>query len=85
MIITVVFSYLLTFVFSFNQTVQPIWVTSSYFRAGNQAVISTLTGSSANPPPRYTFTFSSPLTGIPELGYGIKNYEGNDYMAEERF
>ena len=35
--------------------------------------------------PTYTFTFSSPLTGIPELGYGIKNYEADDYLGEEKF
>ena len=54
--------------------VQPVWVTSNYFRAGNEAVINSLTGSSVTP--MYTFTFSSALPGIPNLGYGIKNYEG---------
>ena len=60
-------------------------VTNNYFRAGNEDVISTLTGSDANPVPSYTFTFSSALTGVPELGYGIKNYEGDDYLAVEQF
>ena len=54
--------------------IQPVWVTSNYFRAGNEAVINSLTGSSVTP--MYTFTFSSALPGIPNLGYGIKNYEG---------
>ena len=54
--------------------VEPVWVTSDYFRAGNEAVINSLTGSSVTP--MYTFTFSSALPGIPNLGYGIKNYEG---------
>ena len=54
--------------------VEPVWVTSNYFRAGNEAVINSLTGSSVTP--MYTFTFSSALPGIPNLGYGIKNYEG---------
>ena len=76
--------FLLFLTFSLNTT-SPVWVTSNYFRAGNQNVISTLTGKNANPPPTYTFTFSSPLTGIPELGYGIKNYEADDYLGEEKF
>ena len=68
------FLSLLVQVFPLNSTLAPIWVTSDYFRAGNQNVISNLTGSSAVPAPTYTFTFTSPLSGVPELGYGIKNY-----------
>lgn len=52
---------------------QPQWLTNNYIRAGNENVISSLTGS--NVTPTYTFTFSSPLSGIPNLGYGIKAYE----------
>ena len=55
-------------------SVPPTWLTSPYFRAGNQAVITTLTGN--NLTPVFTFTFSSPLTGIPNIAYGIKNYRG---------
>ena len=55
-------------------TLQPVWVTSKFFRAGNEAVIKELTGS--NVKPTYTFTFSSSFIEIPNLGYGIKNYEG---------
>jgi hypothetical protein len=53
----------------------PTWLTSPYFRAGNNKVISTTTGAGAKP--TYTFTFSSPLSGIPNLAYGVKNYRGN--------
>jgi hypothetical protein len=55
-------------------SVPPTWLTSPYFRAGSQAVITTLTGNDQTPV--FTFTFSSPLTGIPNLAYGIKNYRG---------
>ena len=57
----------------------PVWLTSPYFRAGNEDVIATLTGSDSTP--TYTFTFSSALPGVPNLAYGIKNYIGNDYMG----
>jgi len=53
----------------------PTWLTSPYFRAGNERVIRTLTGNSTTP--QYTFTFSSALPGLPNLAYGIKNYKGN--------
>lgn len=62
-------------------SVAPTWLTSPYFRAGNQAVIKTLTGN--NQTPTYTFTFSSPLTGLPSLAYGIKNYRGKDHVIQE--
>ena len=70
---------------SANNTVEPIWLTSDYLRAGNRDVIHNLTGSDADPVPTFTFTFSSPLSGVPDLGYGIKNYEGGDYIAQEFF
>jgi hypothetical protein len=62
-------------------TSSPQWLTSSYFRAGNEAVIQTLTGN--NTTPTYTFTFSSALPGLPNLAYGIKNYRGISYFIEE--
>lgn len=55
-------------------TAQPTWITSSYVRAGNRNVISTLTGN--NVTPTFNFIFSAPLSGVPYLGYGIKAYEG---------
>ena len=57
----------------------PIWQTSEDFRAGNQKVISTLTGNSETP--THTFTFTKAFTNAPNLAYGIKNYEGDDYMG----
>ena len=56
----------------------PLWLTSDYFRAGNENVIDTLTGN--NVTPTFTFLFSSALPGLPFLAYGIKNYRGNDYF-----
>lgn len=68
-------------------TTPPTWVTSNLVRAGNQNVIASITGK--NSTPTYTFTFSSNLSGIPNLGYGIKAYEGTisiyigyDYIGE---
>jgi len=59
---------------SYN-SLPPTWLTSPFFKAGNRAVINNnLTGSSSNP--QYTFTFSSSFTNIPNLAYGIKNYQG---------
>lgn len=55
-------------------TSQPRWLSSPFFRAGNEAVIKTLTGKDKTP--TYTFTFSSALPGLPSLAYGIKNYRG---------
>lgn len=57
---------------------QPQWLTNNYIRAGNENVINTLTGS--NMTPKYTFTFTSPLSGIPNLGYGIKAYQGRNIL-----
>ncbi len=35
--------------------------------------------------PIYIFTFSSPLTDIPKLAYGIKAYKGDDMLGQEQF
>jgi hypothetical protein len=59
-------------------TVEPTWITSPLVRAGNRNIISTLTGNASTP--TFTFTFSSPLPGVPYLGYGIKAYEGSFYL-----
>jgi|LakMenEpi03Aug12_release.lakeMendotaPanAssembly.Ray.scaffolds.fasta_scaffold202773_1 hypothetical protein len=50
----------------------PIWLTSNYIRSGNQNLFTTLTGSGNIY--TYNFPFSSNLSGIPHLGYGIKAY-----------
>jgi len=55
-------------------SVSPIWLTSSYMRAGSRDVIATLTGSAIDP--TYVFVFSSPLPGVPNLAYGIRRYRG---------
>jgi hypothetical protein len=55
-------------------SVSPIWLTSSYMRAGSRDVIASLTGASEDP--TYIFTFSSPLPGVPNLAYGIRRYRG---------
>lgn len=60
---------------------QPTWITSTYFRAGYQQVITTLTGNTSLP--TYTFTFSSPCNGTPSLAYGIKNYRGKKFDIKE--
>lgn len=70
-LVKVMFSYL---------SAAPVWLTSNFFRAGNEDVIATLTGSDKTP--EYTFTFSSALPGVPNLAYGIKNYIGNDYLGQ---
>ncbi len=63
------------FVNPLNYTsVSPTWLTSNFFRAGNEAVINSLTGNSSTP--RYTFTFTSAMGGVPNLAYGIKQYRG---------
>ena len=68
-----------TFSFTYLSTA-PQWLMNSYFRTNNEDVISSLMGSDKTP--TYTFTFSSPLPGVPNLAYGIKNYMGNDYMGQ---
>lgn len=52
----------------------PTWLTSNYIRSANQDLFNTLTGSEVVN--TYSFTFSSTLSGIPHLGYGIKSYQG---------
>jgi hypothetical protein len=64
-------------------TSSPTWLTSSFFRAGYEQVITSLTGSSQFPFAAYTFTYSSPLTGTPSLAYGIKKYRGTNLAIKE--
>lgn len=60
-------------------TYPPIWVTNNYVRADNNLVIGNLTGNSSRP--NHTFIFSSGFTtGIPNLGYGIKAYQGKFFL-----
>ena len=55
-------------------TYAPSWVTNSYVQAGNEQIISTLTGN--NQTPTYIFNFANAFPNIPNLGYGLKNYIG---------
>ena len=56
-------------------SVAPTWVTSSLVKAGQFNVINNvLSGRSATP--AATMTFSSAFSALPNLGYGIINYEG---------
>ena len=64
---------------------QPFQFETQLSRPPEVLAIASMTNSSAFPKPTYTFTFSSPLSGMPELGYGVKDYEGNDYLKPERF
>ena len=61
----------------------PTWLTSPFFRAGQEEVISTFTGSSQYPFRSYTFTYSSALPGVPNLAYGIQKYRGTSLTTQE--
>jgi hypothetical protein len=72
-LLTLFFTFFTTIHSAYNST-GPTWLPSPYFRAGNNRVI--LTKTSAGQQTFYTFTFSSALSGIPNLAYGVKNYRG---------
>jgi hypothetical protein len=60
-------------------SVAPVWITSSYVQAASRRVIngdicSCTTGNSSTP--TATMTFTTAFTIIPNLGYGISNYQG---------
>ena len=75
LVLLVLVQSIISYVFS---EVPPTWLTSPYFRANNEGVIQTLTG--AGVAPNYTFIFSSNLTGLPNIAYGVKGYEGKLYF-----
>lgn len=63
-------------------TFVPTWVTSSYVQANSKRVIdgdatSTKTGTNTTPTPTATIPFITAFTAIPNLGYGISNYQGS--------
>jgi hypothetical protein len=58
----------------------PKWLTSPYFIADNQAVISVLTGSGQTP--SYQFIYSTAFLNTPNIAYGIKNYRGSDVLIK---
>jgi hypothetical protein len=59
-------------------SVAPTWVTSPYVQANSQRIIngdicSCTTGNSSTP--TATMTFVTAFTVIPNIGYGISNYQ----------
>lgn len=67
-------SKLTHFVFSIN-TYTPTWITSNYIQADANRVINNVkTGNSSTPSAMIPFTFAFAV--VPNLGYGISNYQG---------
>lgn len=65
-------------------SVPPTWLTSPFVQADTRYVIdSTLTGTpvGSSSTPTSTMPFVTAFSSIPSLGYGICNYEGNDYLG----
>lgn len=63
--------------------VAPTWVTSSYLQANSKKVINgdatgTTTGNSSTPTATVPFTAAFP--SVPNLGYGISNYQGTPFL-----
>lgn len=71
-------------------SVNPTWVTNSYFRSDNARVINSNTNGGATR--TRTFFFSSSMTGTPSIAYGIKSFLGifkitlgTDKLSETNF
>ena len=77
-LLNIMIAFIATFVSSVQVSYPPIWVSSNYIRAGNQDLFTTLTGSGVIN--SFNFIFSSSLSGVPHLGYGIKAYQGNLFI-----
>ena len=60
---------------------QPTWLAHNYIRANFQDLFTSLTLSGANTD--YVITFSSSLSGIPMLAFGIKSYQGTSELTQE--
>jgi hypothetical protein len=61
--------------------VAPTWITSPYVQADSKRIIngdlcSCTTGSTTTPVPTGTLLFTTAFPSIPNLGYGISNYQG---------
>lgn len=59
--------------------VAPTWLTSNYIQADSRKVIDdsithNITGNTSHP--NATLTFANAFTVVPNLGYGISNYQG---------
>jgi hypothetical protein len=66
--------------------VAPTWVTSSYLQANSKKVInSDITGTTTGntQTPTATIPFVTAFTVVPNLGYGISNYQGNPYIDQK--
>lgn len=63
----------LTRVDSYN-SVSPTWVTNNYFRAENNKVINSNTNAITTR--TKTINYSSAMTGVPQLVFGMKSYRG---------
>lgn len=67
----IIIAVLLTKVISFT-SVSPTWVKNAYFRSDNAKVINKNTKSGEVT--THTFLYSSSLSGVPGIAYGIKSY-----------
>lgn len=57
-------------------SVAPTWVTSSLVKAGQGNLVNGVEINSLSVPPTATMTFSGSFSALPNIGYGIMNYEG---------
>lgn len=68
--------------------VAPTWITSNYLQADSKKVINgdvtgTTVGNASTP--TATIPFTTAFGAVPNLGYGISNYQGNDNLGSEMF
>lgn len=68
--------------------VAPTWITSSYVQAASQRILNgdacgCKTGNASTP--TATMTFASAFSAVPNLGFGITNYQGDDVFGSEMF
>lgn len=59
--------------------VSPVWLTSPYVQADTKSIITTKTGNSSTP--TATLTFPNAFSNLPNIGYGIDGYEGDDFLG----
>lgn len=64
--------------------VAPSWKTSNYIQAASHKVINyVMTGSGTTPKATIPFPNGS-FSAIPNLGYGVSGYEGNNAFTQRR-
>ena len=61
-------------------SVEPIWETSDYFRAGSYQAISTLTNNLSTP--IFSFNFNPVFQAAPNIGYGVQSYRGKSHLMQ---